>query len=178
MHFLRELNQKVKNDYEIIFCSLDKSEEDYNEYIANMPWWCLPYATSTLPKLVASLQATTVPHLVVIDAEGKIITKEGVSALEQDATGSDFPWRPIRIVDMLPDSYRSGELSSDDEIVLLSTSDLDEKYILLYFASRVDALSQEFTPWLMKAYNILRNQRQDFEVSMVLRVVMNMCFHS
>lgn len=167
LHFFRELNQKVKTDYEIIFCSLDKSEEDYNKYIADMPWWCLPYATSTLPKLVASLQANRVPHLVVIDAEGKIITKEGVNALEQDPTGSDFPWRPIRIVDILPDSYRSGELSTDDEIVLLSTSDLDEKYILLYFASRVDALSQEFTPWLIKAYNILKNKRQDFELIFV-----------
>jgi len=167
LHFFHELNHEVKTDYQIIFCSLDKSEEDYKEYIAGMPWWCLPYATSTLPMLIASLQANRMPHLVVIDNEGKIITKEGANALIEDPTGKQFPWRPNRIVDILPSNYRSGELSNDDEIVLLSTKDLDEKYILLYFASHLDALSQEFTPWLVKAYNILKNKRQDFELIFV-----------
>lgn len=167
LHFFRELNSTVKTDYEIIFCSLDKSEEDYNQHIEEMPWWCLPYATSTLPMLIAKLQANRMPHLVVIDTEGNIITKEGANALKQDPTGKHFPWRPKRIVDILPSSYRSGELSTDDEIVLQSTKDLDEKYILLYFASKLDALSQEFTPWLMKAYNILKNKRQDFELIFV-----------
>ena len=169
LHFFHELNSEVKRDYQIIFCSLDKSEEDYKEYIEEMPWWVLPYATETLPKLVTSLQANSMPHLVVIDTEGKIITKDGVGALTQDPTGKLFPWRPNRIVDMLPESYISGEYSTDDEIVMLPTKDLDEKYILLYFASHSDALSQEFTPWLVKAYNILKNKREDFEVSMILR---------
>ena len=105
------------------------------------------------------------PHLVIIDKDGKIVTKEGVNALTQDPTGKQFPWRPNRIVDMLPNSYRSGDLSTDEEIVLLPMNELDEKYILLYFASHLDALSQEFTPWLVKAYNILKNKRDDFEVS-------------
>ena len=52
----------------------------------------------------------------------------------------------------------------DDRLDFSDTADLDEKYILLYFASYSDALSQEFTPWLMKAYNILKRKRQDFEV--------------
>lgn len=167
LHFFYELNPDVKTDYEIIFCSLDKNEQDFNEYVEEMPWWCLPYATSTLPKLVASLQANFLPHLVVIDTEGKIITKEGVSALKQDPTGKKFPWRPNRIVDIIPSSYRSGELSTDEEIVLLPTNELDEKYLLLYFACRSDALSQEFTPWLVKAYNNLKTKRDNFELIFV-----------
>lgn len=167
LHFFRELNSDVKRDYEIIFCSLDKSEEEYTTYTEDMPWWCLPYATRTLPKLVASLGANQMPYMVVIDEEGKIITKEGVTALKQDPTGTYFPWRPHRIVDILPSSYISGELSTDEEIVLLPTKNLDEKYILLYFASHLDALSQEFTPWLVKAYNILKTKRQDFELIFV-----------
>lgn len=167
LHFFYELNTTVKSDYEVIFCSVDRSEDDYEEYIEDMPWWCLPYATSTLPKLIASLHANSMPHLVIIDKDGKIITKEGVNALTQDPTGNKFPWRPNRIVDLLPNSYRSGELSTDEEIVLLPTNELDEKYILLYFASHLDALSQEFTPWLVKAYNILKNKRDDFELIFV-----------
>jgi nucleoredoxin len=68
---------------------------------------------------------------------------------------------------MLPESYISGDLTTDDEIVMVPTKDLDEKYILLYFASHSDALSQEFTPWLVKAYTILKNKREDFELIFV-----------
>ena len=168
LHFFHQLNSDVKRDYQIIFCSLDKSEEDYKAYIQEMPWWCLPYATSTLPKLVTSLHANSMPHLVVIDAEGKIITKDAVGALKQDPTGKQFPWRPNRIVDILPEEYISGDLSTEDEMVVLPTKDLDDKYLLLYFASHSDALSQEFTPWLVKAYTILKNKRQDFEVSVTI----------
>ena len=184
----------MKDDFEIIFCSVDRSEEDYKEYIEDMPWWCLPYATSTLPKLVATLQAHGMPHLVVIDKEGKIITKEGANALTQDPTGKYFPWRPHRIVDMLSNNYISNEESeselsesfessnnNNNDTLLIPTENLDEKYILLYFASQSDALSQEFTPWLVKAYHILKKKRQDFEVSIEIlnphlryRTVLNM----
>ena len=54
------MNASLKNDYEVIFCSLDKSEDDYKEFISEMPWWCLPYAPDTLPKLVTNLQANNI----------------------------------------------------------------------------------------------------------------------
>lgn len=162
LHVFHELNSKVKEDFELIFCSVDRSEDDYKAYTEGMPWWCLPYAISTLPKLVATLQAHGMPHLVVIDKDGTIVTKEGVNALTQDPTGKRFPWRPNRIVDMISDDFYNVSVGS-----LLRTVDLDEKYLLLYFASHSDALSQEFTPWLVKAYNILKKKRQDFELLFV-----------
>jgi nucleoredoxin len=141
---------------------MDRSEDEYKAYSEQMPWWCLPYALSTLPRLATIYQAHGMPHLVVIDKDGKVITKNGVDCLVSDPVGKTFPWRPIRIVDLLPDYYIMEE--NEDE-VMLPISDLDEKYILLYFASKSDSLSQEFTPWLVKAYNILKKKRpDDFEV--------------
>lgn len=172
--FFYEMNNDVETDYEIIFCSVDKSEEDYNEYTKDFPWWCIPYALSTLPKLMADVQANGIPHLVVIDKEGKIITKEGVNALTQDPTGKHFPWRPHRIVDILPRNYLSvgvaeaiEEESESDTTLTLPTNALDEKYLMLYFASHADALCKEFTPWLAKAYHILKKKRVDFELIFV-----------
>mmetsp|Transcript_7656 Transcript_7656/g.8894 ORF Transcript_7656/g.8894 Transcript_7656/m.8894 type:complete len:423 (-) Transcript_7656:222-1490(-) len=163
LHLFHQLNNKVKEEFEIIFCSMDRSEADYKLYTEEMPWWCLPYAIATLPKLVATLKAHDMPHLVVIDKDGIIITKAGADALTQDPTGLRFPWRPNRIVDMLPDNY----VSCIDNFAYSATVDLDESYILLYFASHSDALSQEFTPWLIKAYNILKKKRKDFELLFV-----------
>lgn len=157
-----KLNNKIKYEFEIIFCSMDKNEDDYRSYTERMPWWCLPYALVTLPELIRKLKAHNLPLMVVINKDGQIITKNAVGALEEDPTGKTFPWTPNRIVDLLPKKYVHSCI--DDRLDFSDTADLDEKYILLYFASYSDALSQEFTPWLMKAYNILKRKRQDFEV--------------
>mmetsp|Transcript_16247 Transcript_16247/g.37420 ORF Transcript_16247/g.37420 Transcript_16247/m.37420 type:complete len:427 (-) Transcript_16247:307-1587(-) len=161
-----ETSTTLETEYEVIFCSLDRSEEDYNEYTKNFPWWCLEYAVSTIPRLVASLQVNGMPHMVVIDKVGKIITKEGVSALTQDPTGKQFPWRPKRIVDILPEYYILEDEESSSEH-LLPTEELDDKYLLLYFACHANALCKEFQPWLVKAYRILKKKRDDFELLFV-----------
>ena len=166
LHLFSQLNSTNDNkeDFEIVFCSMDRNEAEYNKFAANMTWWCLPYAISTLPRLTAIYHAHGMPHLVVIDSkDGSTITKSGVDMLKDDPLGSNFPWRPTRVVDILPQEYIIAE---DDDEAVYATSDLDEKYLLLYFASKSDSLSQEFTPWLVKAYNILKKQRpNDFEVS-------------
>ncbi len=141
---------------------MDRSEEEYRAYSEQMPWWCLPYALSTLPRLAAIYHAHGMPHLVVIDKDGKVITKNGVESIKNDPVGKLFPWRPTRIVDVLPDYYIMEE--NEDE-AMLPFCDLDEKYILLFFASKADSRSQAFTPWLLKAYNILKMKHpDDFEV--------------
>lgn len=157
LHLFNQL-QEGKEDFEIVFCSMDRSPSDYDQYSEKMPWWCLPYALSTLPKLAAVYHAHGIPHLVVIDKDGKVITEDGVDSLKSDPVGKSFPWRPIRIVDLLPDYYLMQE---DEDEAMLPFSDLDDKYILLYFASKADSRSQDFTPWLVKAYNILKNKRVD-----------------
>jgi nucleoredoxin len=164
LHLFNQLQGNNKEEFEIIFCSMDRSEEEYKKNAEQMPWWCLPYAISTLPKLAAIYHAHGMPHLVIIDTDGKVITKNGVDELTQDPTGSHFPWRPIRIVDLLPEDYVVVE-NEEDEIMTPMT-DLDEKYLMLYFSAKTCPYSQDFTPWLVKAYNIMKKKRpNDFEVS-------------
>ena len=145
-----------KEAFEIVYCSMDRSADDYKTYTDQMPWWALPYAISTLPQLATLYHAHGLPYLVVVDTNGKVITKDGAPALQEDPLGKYFPWRPRRIVDILPDLY----LDTDGESYL-ETLELDEKYIMLYFSSLHDEQSQEFTPWLKKAYQILKKQRPD-----------------
>jgi len=141
---------------------MDRSQEEYDEYSEEMPWWCLPYAISTLPKLAEIYQASGLPYLVVLDLDGTVITKEGVQNLRMDPVGKRFPWRPQPLVDLMPTTYLASTLKEHP------IEDLEEKYIMLYFASKNDALCEEFTPWLIKAYNILKGRRQgDFELLFV-----------
>jgi nucleoredoxin len=165
--------QGGKEAFEIVFCSMDRNESEYAQYAGKMAWWCLPYAISTLPRLTAIYQAHGMPHLVVIDTDGKTITKSGVECLTEDPVGKKFPWRPTRIIDCLSEDYLVVE---DEDEAVYPIENLDEKYLLLYFSAKSDALSQEFTPWLIKAYNILKKQRpNDFEVSITTSCCVCVC---
>jgi len=141
---------------------MDRSQEEYDKYTEDMPWWCLPYAISTLPKLAELYEASGLPYLVVLDIDGSVITKEGVQNLRMDPVGKRFPWRPQPLVDIMPKTYVASSL------VEHSIDDLEEKYIMLFFASKTCDLCAEFTPWLIKAYNILKERRPgDFELLFV-----------
>jgi len=141
---------------------MDRSEEEYNQYISKMTWWCLPYALSTLPMLTTIYHAHRMPHLVIFDNDGILITKKGVESLTQDPIGKNFPWRPKRLVDLFPEYF---VVQDDEDEAMLPFADLDDKYILLYFASNSDSLSQDFLPWFNKACKILKkNRTEDFEV--------------
>ena len=37
------MNSEMKNKFEIIFISSDKSQESFNEYFQEMPWKALPF---------------------------------------------------------------------------------------------------------------------------------------
>ena len=151
---------------------MDRSEQEYKMYSEQMLWWCLPYAIETLPKLASLYHAHGLPHLVVMDTNGKVITKEGVQSLSEDPLGKHFPWRPRRIVDILPQLY----LDTDNES-FLEMAELDEKYIMLYFAQKSNDLCQDFTPWLVKAYKILKERRpDDFEVRCKRETYVRFCF--
>ena len=173
LHLFNQLGTD-KEEFEIVFCSMDRSKEEYTQYSEKMPWWCLPYAITTLPKLAAIYHAHGMPHLVIIDTDGKVITRNGVDELTQDPTGAQFPWRPTRIVDLLPEDYIVVE--NEDDEVMCPMSDLDAKYLMLYFSSNTDSYSKDFTPWLIKAYNILKKKRpEDFEVRETLQCVLWVC---
>jgi hypothetical protein len=39
-----EINDNLKNKLDIVFISLDKNEESFNEYFKDMPWKALPFS--------------------------------------------------------------------------------------------------------------------------------------
>lgn len=83
---------KIKEN-EIVFVSLDQSEEDFNKYRSTMPWPSIPFLDARRAILQIALKVTSIPALVFIDSNGKIITDSGVSELLTDPKLSSFPWR-------------------------------------------------------------------------------------
>jgi len=63
---------------EVIFVSSDMDESSFNNYHNEMPWLALPYADRTgVSKLEGKYGITGIPSLVVLDANGDLVTTEG-----------------------------------------------------------------------------------------------------
>lgn len=172
---LIELYNKLKakkdhEDFELVFCSMDRTLDEYNSYCSKMPWWCLPHKSPVMGRLSNLYGARGIPHLVVLDKDGTLMGADGVGLVSMDPEGHDFPWRPKPIVDLLPSYYlSSSSTSSDDQtMTLLPMTDLDEKHLMLYFSAHWCPPCRRFTPHLSKAYQALKKQRpDDFELLFV-----------
>jgi nucleoredoxin len=134
---LIQLYKKIKAEHnmELIFCSLDREEDEYKEYISDMPWLCLPFKAPEAQTMARKYKASGIPHLVVLDGSGTVITMDGTSSVREDPEGSEFPWKPKSFQEVWPDKIlvTKGEGGSDD--TFLSSSELKDKHLMLYFSA-------------------------------------------
>jgi hypothetical protein len=88
---LVKLYNQLKADrttpFEIVFVSADKNDHGFRTYFSQMPWLAVPYSDQeTRDKLSAWFQADGIPHLVLLDEEGKTISMEGTEKVMKE------PW--------------------------------------------------------------------------------------
>ena len=114
---------------ELIFCSLDRVESDYKDYISNMPWKCMPFEAPESTQLAQKYGARGIPHLVVCDSVGKVIMTEGTTEVHNDPEGKSFPWKPKAFGEIWPEQIHA----SKDKF--LSSSEMKDKYLMLYFSA-------------------------------------------
>merc|ERR1712061_422912 len=70
-----------KKGLEIVFVSSDRDEKAFNEYYAEQPWTALPYTSRDLKnQLSKKFKVQGIPSFVILDADGKVITKDGREA--------------------------------------------------------------------------------------------------
>jgi hypothetical protein len=131
MKFYKQLTNQ-RDDLELLFCSFDHSEEEYFEYVEDMPWKCIPYDQKEIrTRLGMKYKAQGIPHLVVLDDTG-VITLEGTTELQLDSNGTNFPWKPQTVQQILS---QASSIATKDGSVDFST--LDDTYIMLYFSAHV-----------------------------------------
>eukprot|EP00656_Telonema_subtile_P031326 TRINITY_DN34298_c0_g1_i1.p1 TRINITY_DN34298_c0_g1~~TRINITY_DN34298_c0_g1_i1.p1 ORF type:complete len:245 (-),score=30.44 TRINITY_DN34298_c0_g1_i1:125-859(-) len=65
--------------FEIVFASWDKTQEEFDEYYAEMPWCALPYGDSKIQSLKAKEGVTKIPSLVVYREDGTVVNPFGNS---------------------------------------------------------------------------------------------------
>lgn len=134
---------------EVIFVSSDRDEGSFKEYFAEQPWLALPFADrARKDKLSKKFKVQGIPTLVIVDSSGKVITKEGVSAVSEDPTGEEFPWRVKSPKELLAGAKLvgpSGELSIQEAMEGKSA-------LALYFSAHWCPPCRGFTPKLAEWY--------------------------
>ena len=78
--------------YEVVFVSLDAEEEAFHSYRSTFPFPAIPFQDPRRALLQMALSVKSIPALVLVDEEGKIVTSSGVSCLMADEKMANFPW--------------------------------------------------------------------------------------
>jgi len=70
---------KAGNAFEVVFVSSDHEKSAMYEYMreSNMPWLVLPFGDEHKNTLGAKFIIRGIPSLIIIDAKGNLITKDG-----------------------------------------------------------------------------------------------------
>ncbi|CAI9785164.1 unnamed protein product [Fraxinus pennsylvanica] len=180
---LVEVYKELLSDgkFEVVFVSADRDNESFQKYFSKMPWLAIPFSDSeTRDGLDKLFDVCGIPHLVILDENGKELTKEGVGIIrEHEAEG--FPFTPERIQELKEQeeeakrnqSLKSLLVSPSRDYVIRSDGEkvpvveLEGKTILLYFSVFASKMSLAFTPKLVEFYQELRNEGENFEIVMI-----------
>ena len=166
---LAKLYQTLKAEgksFELLFVSLDKDESEFRKYIADMLWFAVPFSEDKKrTELAETYKAEGIPHLVVLDVDGSIITDDAVSDVQSDREGNRFPWR----IPIFEEIWPSFILSKDEngKETRTPSSSLNDKYLMLYFSAHWCPPCRQFTPVLSDSYINLKKRRADFETVFV-----------
>jgi len=80
---------------EVVFVSSDRDEVAFKEYFAEQPWLALSYGDHARKEELSNYFGVRgIPSLVIMNAQGEVITKDGRGAISSDPKGLEFPWTP------------------------------------------------------------------------------------
>jgi len=147
-------NTLKEKGMEIIYVSRDRTEEQYKSYYKEQPWVAIPYEEQDkIDALSKKYKVKSIPTLVILDSDGKLITKEGREAVSGDPTGERYPWVPL-----------TGEQKAKEVLDLLGEDVVKKakgKAISLYFGAHWVPPARTFLTKLISAYEAgLSNQME------------------
>ena len=85
------------DNFEIVFVSGDEDDESFQGYFAKMPWLAITFSDSdTRDNLDGLFKVMGIPHLVILDENGKALTEDGVQII-QDYGVDAYPFSSEKI---------------------------------------------------------------------------------
>lgn len=110
---------------EVVFVSWDRSEDQFKEYVAEMPWLSLKFGDEAIKPLGSTFKVDGIPSLVILDKDLSTINAEGRGVVSSDPTGKEFPWYPKPVNDLASGPGQINEVPT--VLVFCETSDEDQQ---------------------------------------------------
>ncbi|KMT07243.1 hypothetical protein BVRB_6g148760 [Beta vulgaris subsp. vulgaris] len=170
-----------KGDFEVVFVSSDFDEESFQNYFSKMPWLAIPISDeATIKSLGEKFSVMGIPHLVILNKDGKVSTDEGVKVVKEHEAEA-YPFTPDRInqlkeeeeaakrnqslTNLLAHGPRDYVISNDEKKVPIT--ELEGKMVGLYFCVGSYKPCTEFTRKLVEVYKSLKENGENFEVVLI-----------
>jgi len=89
----KSIISEVKNQFEIVFISSDRSQQEFDGYFAEMPWKALTYSERTRKdNLSRQFNVTGIPCLIILSPTCQVITKTGVQDIYSNGIENIRKW--------------------------------------------------------------------------------------
>eukprot|EP01134_Creolimax_fragrantissima_P007117 CFRG7117T1 len=90
---LAEFEKKYKEDFVVLFVSLDKSEKVMMDYVNGKSFICIRYGDQLRTELPSTFTVTMLPTLAVISHENRLLTTWGRSAIDKNEANCLTEWK-------------------------------------------------------------------------------------
>ena len=112
--FYNKMNSRrgKENQFEIVWVSRCRDVNSFGQYFTQMNWLALPPEEALGKRgqaLSEMMKVKGIPHLVLLDEVGQVITYDARNKIPTDKAGIGFPWRsPLATlyVTFVPNSLR------------------------------------------------------------------------
>jgi len=142
-----------RDDFEIIFVSLDASPAEFTDYIKDMPFPAVPFLNEKeRNKLCRRYRIASVPALVVLNKAGDVLNKNAVEEAKEETSITKFPWPTKTVLDLLDEI---GVVSKRGVALRREHLQKLKGGFALYFGGQWSPPCRSLTPQLMAIYHQL-----------------------
>ncbi|KFD55394.1 hypothetical protein M513_03734 [Trichuris suis] len=118
---LKETYRRIRassQNFDVIFCSHDRSPLGFQRFYDDMPWLAIPYGDDRSIMISKALCVQEIPSLLILDEDFKLLNRHGKLEVHLDAMGKvcsaigrvndefdlttlqEFPWHPRSIIEL------------------------------------------------------------------------------
>jgi nucleoredoxin len=92
---LVDFRNQNSDEFEVVFVSSDRSKDDQLKYMEkyNMSFYALPHGSDAANELKKKFEVRGIPSLVIVDADGNTITKNGRGDVSSKPSGAVADWK-------------------------------------------------------------------------------------
>ncbi|XP_006652793.3 probable nucleoredoxin 3 [Oryza brachyantha] len=100
---LREVYNELKTlrpgNFQVIFISMDRNEEEFQASLTEMPWFSIPYSDITMQELSRIFTIKGIPTLLILGPDGKAYKTDGRTVISKYGAMA-FPFTESRTYEM------------------------------------------------------------------------------